>query len=137
MIQCISVCQDCICLVDDGKLKYSGSSVDEVCLLELTRDLKYMGYLSGRSQESIIMTTSDSGETTKFDILKVFPFTSDRKAMSIVVRGENGKKFVFTKGAYSSMLKFSNQINCDKIINEVEDFASQGLRTLVFGYREL
>jgi magnesium-transporting ATPase (P-type) len=57
--------------------------------------------------------------------------------MSIVIKNSIGRRFVFVKGADSSMLKYSNQVNTDKIIQEVEDFASQGLRTLVFGYREL
>lgn len=69
--------------------------------------------------------------------MKVFPFTSDRKAMSIIIKSPTGRRFVFVKGADSFMLKFSNHVNTDKIIQEVEDFASQGLRTLVFGYREL
>jgi len=69
--------------------------------------------------------------------LKVFPFTSDRKAMSMIVKKPNGKIFVYTKGADSSMLAYSDKKNTDSIIQEVEEYAAKGLRTLVFGYKEL
>jgi hypothetical protein len=39
VFQCIMVCQDCICITDDGKLSYSGSSVDEICLLEMVKEV--------------------------------------------------------------------------------------------------
>jgi len=47
--ECIAFCQDCICVMEEGKLRYSGSSVDEVCLLQMALDLQYMGYLQSRS----------------------------------------------------------------------------------------
>jgi len=53
VFQCIMVCQDCICITDDCKLSYSGSSVDEICLLEMVKEVGSAGYLSGRSQDSI------------------------------------------------------------------------------------
>jgi phospholipid-translocating ATPase len=48
------------------------------------------------------------GVTTTYEILKVFPFTSERKAMSIIVRKPDGRMFIFAKGADSSMLAFSD-----------------------------
>jgi len=44
--------------------------------------------------------------------------------MSIVIKKPDGRKFVYTKGADSSLLNYSNQNNRDKIINEVETFAA-------------
>lgn len=36
--------------------------------------------------------------------------------MSIVVKKANGRKYVFTKGADSSMLQFSDGVNNNKIV---------------------
>lgn len=46
------------------------------------------------------------GHTSKFRVLKYFPFTSERKASSVLVRDENGRIFVFVKGADSSMRRW-------------------------------
>lgn len=72
-------------------------------------------------------------------MLRYFQFTSERKASSIVVRDEQGKLFVFVKGADSSMkLMFKAGNSFESYIDqEVERYAAIGLRTLVFGYREL
>lgn len=43
--------------------------------------------------------------TKKYRVLKYFPFTSERKAASVLVRDQDGRTFVFVKGADSSMRK--------------------------------
>jgi magnesium-transporting ATPase (P-type) len=59
-------------------------------------------------------------------VLKYFPFTSERKASSLVVRDEGGQLFAFVKGADSSMNKLFK--NSDQRVNfidqEVENYAS-------------
>ena len=56
--------------------------------------------------------------------------------MSVVVKADDNKKYVFTKGADSSLLEMTSEPT-DKLVEEVESLAAQGLRTLVFGYKEL
>ena len=57
--KCVALCQDCMCVEDrfTKQLKYSGSSVDETCLLDLALEIANMGYFSHRSSESIRITT--------------------------------------------------------------------------------
>ena len=85
--KCINLCHECITI--ESKLKkghsdFSGISVDEVCFLEMAKEVKDMGYFLERDSQSITLQTLVS--TEKYRVLKYFPFTSDRKASSIVVR---------------------------------------------------
>lgn len=74
------------------------------------------------------------GETKRFELLEIFPFTSDRKRMSVVVRTGNHIK-LFTKGADSiikSRLSSQSKLNLD---DELTRFSRIGLRTLLIGMR--
>ena len=67
-------------------------------------------------------------------MLEVFPFNSDRKRMSVVVRS-NGMIKMYTKGADSiikSRLSKENRLNLD---DELGRFSRIGLRTLLIGMR--
>jgi magnesium-transporting ATPase (P-type) len=117
--------------------------MDEVCLLEVAKELKDFGWYKDRDTDSLDLT-NETGEVSKFQLLRVFEFDSDRKAMSVVVRDTATKKiYVFVKGADSSiktMLKKGDPAHdqvVKKVYEDVEVFAEQGLRTLTFAYREL
>ena len=74
------------------------------------------------------------GEVRKFELLEVFPFNSDRKRMSVIVRSGNQIK-LYTKGADSiikSRLSSDQKLNLD---SELDRFAKIGLRTLLIGMR--
>lgn len=45
-----------------------------------------------------------TGKEEQFEMLRMFDFTSERKAMSVIVRDANGKVWAFVKGADSSIL---------------------------------
>lgn len=67
-------------------------------------------------------------------MLEVFPFNSDRKRMSVIVRA-NGMIKLYTKGADSiikSRLSRENRLNLDEELNM---FSRIGLRTLLIGMR--
>ena len=44
-----------------------------------------------------------------YEIKQIFPFDAVRKIMSVVVKSEEGKYIIFTKGADTSMI---NRLNC-------------------------
>jgi magnesium-transporting ATPase (P-type) len=50
----------------------------------MAKEVKDMGYFLERDSQNITLQTLVS--TEKYRVLKYFPFTSDRKASSIVVR---------------------------------------------------
>ena len=76
-----------------------------------------------------------------YQILKEFPFDSDRKRMTLIVK-YNGKYLLMCKGADSIMLKRvskekTSQQLLIKIQRELLNFAKEGLRTLVVCQKEI
>lgn len=90
----------------------------------MARDVKYIGYFSYRTSETINVVNqskfSKKDILTAYEILKIFPFTSERKAMSIIVKRPDGRKFLYTKGADSALLKMSDGKLTIQISDEVE-----------------
>ena len=85
--RCINLCHDCIALKDtrkghEGKYSYNGPSVDEVCLLEMCRDTG-LGRFITRDSEKVSIEVD--GQVEEYVLIKIFPFTSERKAMSVVL----------------------------------------------------
>lgn len=74
----------------------------------------------------------------KHRVLHTLAFTADRKRMSVIVEDEaSGKKVLYTKGADSVMVPRLAGEDHGFAMQHVDGFARSGLRTLVFGYREL
>lgn len=86
---------------------------------------------------------------SQFQIMKEFPFDSERKMMSIVVKDQHGKQYIVTKGApdvlagvsesilWDGKRKFLNREAAGHIQKAIEDLASQALRTIAIGVKEL
>jgi magnesium-transporting ATPase (P-type) len=72
-------------------------------------------------------------------LLEIIPFSS-RRRMSVIVKAicENDEILIFTKGADSAIFEksipYKHQIAFQANIDE---YAIEGLRTLVFGYRKM
>lgn len=70
-----------------------------------------------------------------------FPFDSTRKCMSVIVRDQYLKYFLFTKGADSVMLEKINfeKSNVkglqDEVVHDLHLYSCEGLRTLVMAMR--
>jgi len=86
-------------------------------------------------------------EEKKYKRLDEIPFSSERKLMT-TVHLYKGKKFVFTKGAVSSVLKICNKIYLNgkilplnkerknKVLKAESEFASKALRVLGFAWKK-
>ncbi|CBZ53064.1 putative phospholipid-transporting P-type ATPase [Neospora caninum Liverpool] len=75
-----------------------------------------------------------------FELLDVLEFDNDRKRMSVITRGFDGRVLLLCKGADTQMIEVAarGQEKHLAVINaQLHGFASSGLRTLVFGYRYL
>ena len=136
---CINLCQDCMAIDKRQSFAYQGQSLDEICLLEMTHDISSLGFFSGKEGE--IMTIRFPGQKeAKYKLLRFDEFTSKRKCVSVVVkRIQDDRFFAYVKGADSSLIKMSNpEVHVsDQLKKDVEYFSNQGLRTMVFGYKEL
>lgn len=85
----------------------------------------------------------------QFRIINEFPFDSARKMMSVVVKDKNGRQFIVTKGAPDVLAGKSESVLWDnkrqimsrelsgKIQGAIENLASQALRTIAIGYKEI
>ena len=97
MVMALALCHNVTPVTnEDGSVTYQASSPDEVALVDWTRSMGV--HLAARDQHSITLS-GDLG-TFVYDILEVFPFTSERKRMGIVVRDRaSGDIFFYMKGA--------------------------------------
>ncbi|MCJ7839587.1 calcium-translocating P-type ATPase, SERCA-type [Lederbergia sp. NSJ-179] len=83
----------------------------------------------------------------QFTIEKEYPFDSARKMMSVIVRDENGKKFVITKGApdvlaekcesilWNQKKKWLNEELSEQIRSSVQRLSEQALRTIAIAFK--
>ena len=78
--------------------------MDEVCLLNMARDIFELGYFYERDSDTIKIRHSDN-IVTDFKVLRYNEFESVRKCASIVVKGPDEKVFVYVKGSDSTLMK--------------------------------
>eukprot|EP01053_Blabericola_migrator_P005325 Blabericola_migrator_1__5324@NODE_272_length_10504_cov_138_380473_g227_i0_p1_GENE_NODE_272_length_10504_cov_138_380473_g227_i0NODE_272_length_10504_cov_138_380473_g227_i0_p1_ORF_typecomplete_len1787_score403_99PhoLip_ATPase_C/PF16212_5/1_7e04PhoLip_ATPase_C/PF16212_5/8e03PhoLip_ATPase_C/PF16212_5/2_1e37Hydrolase/PF00702_26/0_003Hydrolase/PF00702_26/7_3e20Hydrolase/PF00702_26/0_039E1E2_ATPase/PF00122_20/2_6e25E1E2_ATPase/PF00122_20/5_5e03PhoLip_ATPase_N/PF16209_5/3_9e15PhoLip_ATPase_N/PF16209_5/1 len=86
------------------------------------------------------VSASEIIPTYTYDILECLDFDNIRKRMSVVMRDRDGTIKLLTKGADSSMLSVAapgQGTRLKDIEDALADFAREGLRTLVLGYRLL
>eukprot|EP00005_Dracoamoeba_jomungandri_P010052 CAMPEP_0174265016 /NCGR_PEP_ID=MMETSP0439-20130205/24844_1 /TAXON_ID=0 /ORGANISM="Stereomyxa ramosa, Strain Chinc5" /LENGTH=1052 /DNA_ID=CAMNT_0015351215 /DNA_START=97 /DNA_END=3252 /DNA_ORIENTATION=+ len=123
----------------DGKgLLYRTPSPDEKALVEASAASGFV--LISRTTDTI--TVSELGKIKEYKILAKLSFTSERKRMSVVIRDvEEDRIYLFTKGADDIMYKLLANDNDPELKNvtrnHLRDFAKEGLRTLVMGFREM
>lgn len=115
-----------------GKMKYQGPSPDEITLVDAAKDMQFEFLRS--TQSSTVVNVKGTEKT--FELLEVFPFTSDRKRMSVILKVGNTIK-MFSKGADSiikARLASDQTLNLDA---ELTKFSRIGLRTLLIAMRTI
>ncbi|KAI0275966.1 hypothetical protein BGY98DRAFT_1188077, partial [Russula aff. rugulosa BPL654] len=118
---------------DDGSVTYQASSPDEVAIVKWTSSVGLT--LTFRDRTRIELRTP-SGTTLAYDVLEIFPFTSESKRMGIVVRDTVSGEYSFLqKGADVVMAKIVQRN--DWLEEETANMAREGLRTLVVARRKL
>jgi len=111
---------------------YQASSPDEIALVKFTESIRLI--LTGRELHNITLL-NPMGEHEQYEILNIFPFTSETKRMGIIVRDRDGLITFYMKGADAIMAKLV-QSN-DWLDEECGNMAREGLRTLAFGKRTM
>lgn len=128
---CLSMAHECLREYDEklGKDVYQGPSPDEITLVDAARLMGFK-YLTSSSAG---IKVEVKGKPAEYDLLELFPFNSDRKRMSIVVR-INGVLRMFTKGA-DSIIKRRLTSTPAPFLAGIEEYLTQfsriGLRTLL------
>ncbi|KAF9529869.1 aminophospholipid-transporting P-type ATPase [Crepidotus variabilis] len=140
---------------DDGSVTYQASSPDEVAIVSWTSTVGLT--LTFRDRTKLTLTTtplptsshpnSPSQSTThlhsthrpvdmNYDILSIFPFTSESKRMGIIVRDASTSEITFyLKGADVVMSRIVQRN--DWLEEETANMAREGLRTLVVARKRL
>jgi phospholipid-translocating ATPase len=114
---------------------YKASSPDEKAFLEAAAEVGmiYKG-VNPRKEAEI----EYKKEILKFSVLQILDFDPTRKCMSVIVKDlKSGEIFVMCKGAESSLDSKIISGSKEKAFEHLENFAGEGLRTLVFGERKL
>ncbi|KAF8810656.1 aminophospholipid-transporting P-type ATPase [Phlegmacium glaucopus] len=118
---------------DDGSVTYQASSPDEVAIVTWTASVGLT--LVFRDRKCMELQTPN-GSRLKFDILDIFPFTSESKRMGIVVRDtQTGDISFLQKGADVVMARIVQRN--DWLEEETGNMAREGLRTLVMARKRL
>ncbi|XP_071969847.1 phospholipid-transporting ATPase IK-like [Engystomops pustulosus] len=119
---------------EEGSLMYKAASPDEEALVTAARNFGFVFH--SRTQDSI--TVIELGEERTYEILALLDFSSSRKRMSILVRNEEGKIKLYTKGADSVLLqRLHPSSETDDFIHVLDQFAEETLRTLCLAYKEV
>ncbi|CUA70090.1 phospholipid-translocating ATPase [Rhizoctonia solani] len=138
----LALCHTVLAGTDEqtGRLEYKAQSPDEAALVQAAADAGFI--FLGREREIMRMKTPFAG-VEEFELLNVLDFTSARKRMSVIVRKmdpEDRRIFLMCKGADNVIferLKPGNESLRSKTGDDLDYFASEGLRTLCLAYKTL
>ncbi|ORX48008.1 aminophospholipid-transporting P-type ATPase [Hesseltinella vesiculosa] len=135
IVQALALCHNVTPVVNiDGEITYQASSPDEVAIVKWTEKMGLA--LVARDINKIELRVAASGETLTFDVLNIFPFTSETKRMGIIIRDRQTQEIIFyEKGADVVMARIV-QYN-DWLDEECGNMAREGLRTLVVAKKRM
>ncbi|XP_046878953.1 probable phospholipid-transporting ATPase IA isoform X3 [Hypomesus transpacificus] len=131
----MAICHTAVPERIDDKITYQAASPDEGALVRAAQSLGFV--FSGRTPDGVIMESL--GGEQKYELLHVLEFTSVRKRMSVIVRTSSGKIRLYCKGADTVVydrLADSSRYK-DITLKHLEQFATEGLRTLCFAVAEV
>lgn len=134
IVTALAVCHNVTPVTEDnGSITYQASSPDEVAIVRWTESVGLT--LVFRDINNIHIRNAQ-GEVFEFEVLQVFPFTSETKRMGIILRDlATGEITFYEKGADVVMAKIV-QYN-DWLEEECGNMAREGLRTLVVARKRM
>ncbi|XP_041448239.1 phospholipid-transporting ATPase VA isoform X2 [Drosophila obscura] len=128
----------------DGRPLYEAESPDELALVNAA--YSYDCCLLNRSPNHILVSMPTAAATVEYEILKILPFDSSRKCMSIVVRRTGTQEIVlYCKGADSTIMPVLSPcphnspegMLREQTQQQLDRYAREGLRILVMAKRTL
>ncbi|XP_073778317.1 phospholipid-transporting ATPase IA isoform X7 [Danio rerio] len=131
----MAICHTAVPERTDNRITYQAASPDEGALVRAAQNLGFV--FSGRTPDSVIVESLEAEE--KYELLHVLEFTSTRKRMSVIMRTPAGKIRLYCKGADTVIyerLADSSRYK-DITLKHLEQFATEGLRTLCFAVADI
>lgn len=132
-------------VVKPSDIVYQASSPDEAALLKGAQSMQY--FFHTRKPQSVIVNIN--GENKEYMIMNVNEFNSTRKRMSAVVKHPDGRIVLYIKGADTVILErlkgardpagsiHDHNPYLKNTLVHLEEYATEGLRTLCLAMREL
>ncbi|XP_033974038.1 phospholipid-transporting ATPase ID-like [Trematomus bernacchii] len=120
----------------EGELSYQAQSPDEGALVTAARNFGFV--FRSRTPDSVSIV--EMGQQRSYELLAILDFNNVRKRMSVIVRSPEGKLSLFCKGADTIIYERLHR-SCNKLMDvtteQLNEFAGEGLRTLVLAYKDL
>ncbi|XP_064494559.1 phospholipid-transporting ATPase ID isoform X4 [Pseudopipra pipra] len=120
----------------EGELLYKAQSPDEGALVTAARNFGFV--FRFRTPKTI--TVHELGQAITYQLLAILDFNNIRKRMSVIVRCPEGKIRLYCKGADTILLERLHPVNQDLTsvtADHLNEYAAEGLRTLVLAYKDL
>ncbi|CAK7272517.1 aminophospholipid translocase [Sporothrix epigloea] len=136
--QFLSLLATCHTVIPEQKgntIRYQAASPDEGALVDGAVTLGYR--FTARKPRTVIIEAN--GVEQQYELLAVCEFNSTRKRMSSIYRCPDGKIRCYCKGADTMILERLNDNNphVEATLRHLEEYASEGLRTLCLAMREV
>uniref|UniRef100_A0A672NE85 Phospholipid-transporting ATPase n=1 Tax=Sinocyclocheilus grahami TaxID=75366 RepID=A0A672NE85_SINGR len=131
----MAVCHTVVPEREGNQIIFQASSPDEGALVKGAKSLGFV--FTARTPHSVIIEAR--GNEQIYELLNVLEFSSNRKRMSVIVRTPTGKLRLYCKGADNVIFERLNEASQynDLTVAHLEQFATEGLRTLCFAYVDL
>lgn len=141
LVLTLALCHNVTPTYEDGEdynstteVIYQAASPDEIAIIKFTESVGLK--LVQRDRTSMSLLHLKLNQLFKFQILYIFPFSSETKRMGIIIQDVAKGDLVFLeKGADSVMLNIVD--HSDWLEEETSNMAREGLRTLVIGKKRL
>ena len=134
----LSLCHDVIPEQIDGKVKLSASNPDDEALVCAAA---YFGFeFRDRQDRNVTIHNVKTGLDEHVEVLETIEFTSRRKRMSVIIRDDDDKVKILSKGADVVMmerLRPGQDALITKTNEDMRGFAAEGLRCLVVTLAEM
>jgi phospholipid-translocating ATPase len=119
----------------ETKMILQGSSPDEVALVKYANSL---GMELVERDRKHVQLRNPKMIYENYEILAEFPFSSQSKKMSVLVKHRETDKIIYyTKGAEIVLESMVKQQQKGILLELCEQLAREGLRTLVFAQKEI
>uniref|UniRef100_A0A8C1STR4 Phospholipid-transporting ATPase n=1 Tax=Cyprinus carpio TaxID=7962 RepID=A0A8C1STR4_CYPCA len=132
----MAVCHTVVPEREGNQIIFQASSPDEGALVKGAKSLGFV--FTARTPHSVIIEAVTS-QILCMLCFNVCLFCSNRKRMSVIVRTPTGKLRLYCKGADNMIFERLNETSQykDLTVAHLEQFATEGLRTLCFAYVDL
>ncbi|XP_046704687.1 probable phospholipid-transporting ATPase IA isoform X6 [Silurus meridionalis] len=131
----MAICHTAVPEGSEDTITYQAASPDEGALVRAARNLGFI--FSARTPDSVIIDAL--GREERYELLHVLEFTSTRKRMSVIMRTPSGKIRLYCKGADTVIYdRLADNSRYKEItLKHLEQFATEGLRTLCFAVADI